>query len=135
MNWTQFLPLLVASERAINFAVSLKALNLFPSVKTKQIGLAKLTPVIYYGQAGGAGEYHAPNDPDNPASHIIDVTLPTTAEIIAAWYTPLHNIFGVLGFAFIDVEKHNAQQVFLKVGAYKGAQTRARIAIQVLYSE
>jgi hypothetical protein len=132
---TQFLAILPYAERAVNLAASLKTLDIFPSLTFTKIGLAKMTPVIYAGTAGSGSEYHAANDPNNPASHILDVDLPPKGKIIAAWYTPLHNIFGIIGFAFIDVEKHNDRQVILKVGAYKGVQTRARIAIHVLYSE
>ncbi len=108
----EILNMLPFVERGVNLAASMKTLNIFPSLKSTTVGLAKLTPVIYAGTAGSGGEYHAANDPDNPATHIIDVELPPKAKIIAAWYTPLHNIFGIIGFAFIDVEKHNDSKSF-----------------------
>jgi hypothetical protein len=136
IEWSEYLKMLPFAERAVNFAASMKSLNIFPSLKSTKVGLTKMTPVIYAGTVGEGGEYHAADDPDKPAPHILDVpNLPPKAKIIAAWYTPYHNVAGIIGFALIDVEKHNDRQVILNVGAYKGVQTRARIVIHVLYSE
>lgn len=135
MDPTQLQSFLSLASNGLKLATSFKNISIFSPLRSSRIGLAKLTPVIYTGEAGSGGEYHAANDPDNPAIHLLDVKLPKKAKIIAAWYTPLHNILGVIGFAFIDVEKYDDRHIELKIAAYKGVQTRARIAIHVLYAE
>jgi hypothetical protein len=100
----------------------------------EQLGVARITPVIFCGQAGGYGEYEASNDPNAPRSHIVPVNIPTGARIVNAWYSPLHNIPGMLAFALIDVEPHNNTDICLKVAAFPNIPSRMRIAVNVLYA-
>jgi hypothetical protein len=99
-----------------------------------RIGVIEFTPVIYTGTSGGGDdEYHGSNDPDTPAHHIIDAPIPPGAQIIEAWYTPFHAVFNLVGFSWIDVDRHNSTQIRLAVAGVAGSNTRMRIKVHVLY--
>ena len=98
------------------------------------VGIKELSPVIFTGNAGGAGEYHASNNPDAPENHIIEAGIPAGAQIVEAWYAPLHNIAALSSFAWIDVKRHNNTQVSLSIAGYNGSSNeRLRIRITILY--
>jgi hypothetical protein len=119
----------------INFAASVKTLMPFDLPAKERIGIVKLTPVIFSGDAGRAGEYHASNNPNQPESHILDTAIPKGTKIIGAWYTPLHNIPALNAFALIDVERHNDTQVKLNIAGFPKISARLRIAVYVLYTK
>ncbi|PCC67832.1 hypothetical protein SAMN02745121_07869 [Nannocystis exedens] len=101
--------------------------------EAKVVGVYEFTPVIFSGTAGGAGEYHASNDPDRPEEHIIDAGIPAGARIVEAWYTAFHNIGALVTFALIDVNRHNDRQVRLSAASYVNQNQRIRLKIHVLY--
>ena len=100
----------------------------------EQLGAAKIAPVICCGKEGTPDDYRASDDPNAPSSHIVPVEIPAGARIINAWYSPLHNIRGMLAFALIDVEPYDDTHICLKVAAFPNANSVLRIAINVLYA-
>ena len=98
------------------------------------VRIAEVSPVIFAGgEGGGANEFAASADPNNPNSHILDIGgLPKGARVVEAWYAPLHNIGALPSFALIDVKKHNNKQVLLSIAAYPSSKARLRIKITVL---
>src|SRR5208282_3210839 len=100
-----------------------KKKNLNPK---EQLGVARITPVIYCGKAGASGEYAASADPNAPLCYKVHVDIPASARIVNAWYSPLHNIPGMLAFALIDVEPHDNTHIRLKVAAFPNISARMR---------
>jgi len=101
----------------------------------EQLGVTRITPVIYSGKAGGSGDYAASDNPNAPMQYKVRVDIPAGARIVNAWYSPLHNIPGMLAFALIDVEPFNSTDICLKVAAFPKMSARMRIAINVLYAK
>jgi hypothetical protein len=97
------------------------------------VGITEITPVVFTGNAGGAGEYHASDDPNAPETHIVNVPVPAGANIVEAWYTPYHNIAALGAFALIDVNRSSTTQVKLKLAGYPGQNQRLRIKVTALY--
>ena len=109
-----------------------KKKNLKPK---EQLGVTRITPVIYCGKAGVSGEYAASDNPNAPMQYKVPVDIPAGARIVNAWYSPLHNIPGMLAFALIDVEPHDNTHICLKVAAFPNSSSRMRIAVNVLYAK
>lgn len=101
----------------------------------EQLGVTRIAPVIYCGKAGGPGEYFASDNPNAPMKWKVRVNIPAGARIMSAWYSPLHNIPGMLAFALIDVEPHDNTHICLKVAAFPNISARMRIAVNVLYAK
>jgi hypothetical protein len=101
----------------------------------EQLGVTRITPVIYCGGVGVSGEYAASNNPNEPMRYKIRVDLPPGARILNAWYSPLHNLSGMLAFALIDVEPYDNTDICLKVAAFPTSNARMRIAVNVLYAK
>jgi hypothetical protein len=95
-----------------------------------------LYPVIYTGtQGGGPDEYLASSDPNEANVYEIKVA-PSGANVVTAWYTPIHNIPALSAFALIDVAKRlsSGEDINLAVASWPGTQDRLRIKITVLYT-
>ena len=101
----------------------------------EQLGVTRITPVIYCGKDGGPGEYFASEKPNAPMQWKVRVDIPAGARIVNAWYSPLHNIPGMLAFALIDVEPHDHTHICLKLAAFPNSRARMRIAVNVLYAK
>lgn len=125
-------------SHSINIAKYVPKLFKKKNLKPKeQLGVTRITPVIYCGKDGGDGEYCASEKPNAPMQWKVPVDIPAGARIVSVWYSPLHNIPGMLAFSLIDVEPHKDSNthICLKVAAFPNSRARMRIAVNVLYAK
>lgn len=110
----------------------------FNMAAVTSIGVGQYNPVIYTGTSGGgANEFAASNDPNNPNSHDLPLgkfNIPAGATVVHAWYTAFHNIGALNTFAWIDLVT-TTNSVTLRIAGYRNQQSRLRIQIHVLYSQ
>jgi hypothetical protein len=105
--------------------------------KTPAVGAYTFNPTIAVGNAKSTADFTGPDTPNKPGVHQIDLTdkLPRGSRIVAAWYTPQHNIPAVLKVALIDVMLVPAakQSIALALAGFKNTPADGRIKIHVLY--
>ena len=117
---------------------SARALSQEPGKKKAGVvGAYTFLPTIQVGNDKIPADFTGPDSPNEPRVHRIDLKdkLPKGTRVIDAWYTPHHNVPGIMNVALLDVapDPKAKQTITLSLAGFKATPAGGRIRIHVLY--